>query len=85
MKEFIFVPVALAAILGMLTELQDLATDAQERTLEYAQDALNALDCAYEARPITECSPTITNPQFKEEIERTNSLLRQARLSQATD
>lgn len=79
MNEYIVVPVAIAAILGMLTELEDLTKDAQERTLQYAQDATAALDCAYQARPITDCAPGITNPDFTQEIERTNKLLQESR------
>ena len=79
MKELFVVPVALATILGMVAELELLATDAQERTLQYAEDTLNALDCAYEARPITECSPGITNPDFEEQIKQTNKLLKETK------
>ena len=79
MKELVLVPVAIAAILGMVTELQDLAQDAQDRTLQYTTDATAALDCAYQARPLTECAPGITNDEFTEEIQRTNQLLKQAR------
>lgn len=78
MKELVAVPIVIAGLLGMLAELQDLSDDAQQRTLEYAQDATAALDCAYQARPLTDCSPGITNPDFSEEITRTNQLLEEA-------
>ncbi|MFT4250311.1 MAG: hypothetical protein ACMXYD_03040 [Candidatus Woesearchaeota archaeon] len=79
MKEYILVPVLIASILGVALELEELGMQASEKTLQFAQEAVSALDCAYEARPITECSPTITNTQFKEEIEQTNKLLQELR------
>ena len=79
MKEYILVPVLLAGILGVALELEELSIHASDKTLEFAQQAVSALDCAYEARPLTECSPEITNAQFREEIEQTNKLLEDLR------
>lgn len=78
MKELVFAPIAVAALLGMITELQDLAQDSQDRTLQYTQDVVDALDCAYQARPLTDCAPGITNDDFTQQIQETNNLLRKA-------
>lgn len=83
MTSFIYAPIAAAVILGFLVQIQDLSEQTSERTLEYAQDAVAALDCAYEARPITDCSPNIVGEDFKEEIEATNKLLEQIQAEQA--
>ena len=72
-------PIALIAIFGFLGELEDLSYQASDKTLQYTEDAVNALDCAFEARPLTECSPDITGPEFSEEIARTNALLTEMR------
>lgn len=65
------IPIALAVVFGMLSELEVLAYEVSDRTIEYADDAVRALDCAYEARPLTDCSPNLINPDFSAEIERT--------------
>ena len=75
----VYVPVILATLLGMAAEIEDLAYDVQDRTVQYATDATAALDCAYQARALTDCAPEITNKDFSQEIERTNALLEQAR------
>ncbi len=69
-------PIALIAIFGVLADLEALAYEVSERTVEFADDAVNALDCAYEARPLTKCSPGLINADFSEEIARTNEQLR---------
>lgn len=79
MKEYILVPVLLATFLGLAAEIEDLGEQTSDRTLKFAQDATNALDCAYQARPLTECSPDITSHDFSEEIEETNRLLKEVR------
>lgn len=78
MKELVFAPIAVAVLLGMVTELQDLAQDTQDRTLQYTQDVVDALECAYQASPLTDCAPGITNDDFSQQIKETNALLRKA-------
>ena len=75
MEELVIVPIAIALVLGLSTQLVDLAEDASERTARYAEDAVLALYSAYTARPLTACAPGITNARFSEEIARTNALL----------
>lgn len=75
MNDLIYAPVVAAILLGLAADFQDLGEDTTEKTARYAQDAVNALDCAYQARPLTECSPDLFNTEFTEEIERTNELL----------
>jgi hypothetical protein len=75
MNQYILTPVLIASLLGVLADLEDLSQDATQRTVEYTQSAVLALDCAYEARPLTECAPDITSPEFSEEIARTNQIL----------
>lgn len=79
MNELFYAPIVAALLLGTLTQLVDLGEQASDRTVAYAEDAVAALDCAYQARPITECSPDITNPDFAEEIQETNKLLEEIR------
>lgn len=68
-------PLTLLVVFGTLAELEELSYKASESAVEYAQDAINALDCAFKARPLTECSPNIMHPDYAEEIERTQALL----------
>jgi hypothetical protein len=73
----IAVPMLLIVSLSLatVTELHDIAQEASESTIAYAEDATAALDCAYTARPLDECSPDLFNEDFKEQAERTRAIL----------
>ncbi len=73
---FVGIPIALIVVFTTLSELEAHAYHVSERTIQFADDAVSALDCAYTARPLTECSPNLITADFSEEIERTHALLR---------
>jgi|AntRauTorcE11897_2_1112592.scaffolds.fasta_scaffold194635_1 hypothetical protein len=77
MKEYLLVPVIIASLMGVLTDLEDLSHQVSDKTVKFAQDATSALDCAYEARPLTECAPDITSKEFSDEIAQTNAILQE--------
>lgn len=61
--------------LGTLTQLQDLAQQSADKSIKYADDATNAIDCAYTARPLSDCSPDLFSTDFKAEAEQTKAIL----------
>ncbi len=85
MNEAVFVPTMLviSLTLATLTQLQDLAQDASDHAVAAAQDQVNALDCAYEARPLNECSPNIFSDRTSEDIARSQAILADLRSQQA--
>ena len=79
MKLLFFAPIVAALMLGTLAQLEDLSYDAQEKVLKHSSDAVAALDCAYEGRPLTDCAPDIVGTDYNEEIRRTNEILEDIR------
>ncbi len=65
----------LSLTLATLTQLQDIAESSSEKAIKYAEDMNGALDCAYQARPLDECSPDLFSEDFKEETARTQAIL----------
>ncbi len=58
----------LSLTLGTLTQITDLAEASSEKAVKYSEDMTNAIDCAYQARPLTECSPDLFSSDFKAEV-----------------
>lgn len=81
MKELVFAPVVVALLLGTLVELEALGNQASARTIEYSEDMVAALDCAYESRPLTDCSPGIygEDSEFTREIDELQEILSKVR------
>jgi hypothetical protein len=84
MNEAVFVPMVLVVTLTLatMTQLHDLAQDASDKAVAAATAHVAAIDCAYEARPLTECSPEIFSVDYTEEIERNQAILADLRESQ---
>ena len=68
--------------LATMTQLQDLAQDASDKAIAAATAQVNAIDCAYEARPLTDCSPDLFSQDFTDEIERSHAILADLQESQ---
>ena len=61
--------------LGTLTQLQDIAQHASQKAVKFADDSTNAIDCAYQARPLSDCSPDLFSTDFKQEAQQTQAIL----------
>ncbi len=72
----------LSLTLATLTQLQDLAQDASDKAVAAANDQVNALDCAYTARPLSECSPNIFSNNVDAEIVQSQAILADLRAQQ---
>jgi hypothetical protein len=75
MKELFLVPVILATFIGLAYELEDLSIEIQGKAIKQAQDMVLAMDCAIEARPLTECAPDIMSHSFADEMQRSQQIL----------
>lgn len=84
MDEVVFVPMVLVVTLTLatMTQLHDLAQDASDKAVAAATAHVAAIDCAYEARPLTDCSPEIFSADYTAEIERSQAILADLRASQ---
>ncbi len=75
MKYLLLTPAIIAMILGFAVELQAIAEDASSQTIEFSNNAADALECAYTARPLNECSKDIFSDKTTKEIAETRRIL----------
>lgn len=61
--------------LATLTQLEDLAQQSADKSIKFAEDSTKALDCAYTARPLSDCSPDLFSADFKAEVTETQRIL----------
>jgi hypothetical protein len=79
MKYLLLGPAAAAMVLAFAMQLTDIAESTQEKTIKYADDMNAALDCAFKGVDLSVCSPDLYNHDFKQDINRTESVLREIR------
>jgi hypothetical protein len=73
-KELVFVPAVAILVLGFMTQLSDIATSTSDKALNYADQMDSAVDCAFRAMPIEDCSPDLTKTTFEPETREVISL-----------
>jgi hypothetical protein len=85
MQESLYLPALLIISLsiGTAMELVDVAEVSAAKAVAYSEDMTVALDCAYTARPLDECSPDLFSTDFTEEADRTRAILEDLREQQA--
>jgi hypothetical protein len=74
--------VMLALMLTTMTQLEALAQESADKSVKYADDATNAIDCAYQARPLTDCSPDLFSTDFHDEMDESQRILDDLRSQQ---
>jgi len=74
MREIIILPVVGIMILGFLPQLLTIAESSQEKTIVFADDMNNAIDCATRGIALEICSPNLMAHDFNPEIEQTLEL-----------
>jgi len=77
-KELVYISYASAFVLiitGLFSNLYDIATETSDKTIIFADDMRNAIDCATRGISIYECSPNLGQEQFQEELEDTRELM----------
>lgn len=75
MKDLLFAPIALSIILGLMIQLVDVAESVSDKTIKYAKDMENALDCAFAGVNIGVCSPDLVKTDFTPELLQTQEFL----------
>jgi len=84
MQEGLYLPaiLILSLSIGVATELATVAEASAAKAVAYSEDMVIALDCAYTARPLDECSPNLFSTEFTEEADRTREILEDLRSQQ---
>ena len=84
MADNIIVPtiLVLSLTLGTLSQLTELAETSSAKAVQYSEDMTNAIDCAYTARPLSECSPNLFSTDFKEDVAQTQAILKEIKAQQ---
>jgi hypothetical protein len=67
------VPLILSLLIGVATELTEIAESASDKVINYAEDMENALDCAFVGIPIEVCSPNLVQTDFKQDLKDLNA------------
>lgn len=85
MQEGLYLPaiLVLSLSIGVVSELATVAEASATKAVAYSEDMVVALDCAYTARPLDECSPDLFSTDFTEEADRTRAILEDLRAQQA--
>ena len=69
------IPIFFALIIGMSVQLIDIADSTTAKTLDFAQDMSDAMDCAILGKDLSLCSPRLMEYDFTPEIKRTLNTL----------
>lgn len=77
----ISVPMITLLIIGMATQLVDIAEDASDKTLLYAEDMTSSIDCAYLGQPLKDCSNELTETDFKQDLSQVEQELKEMQKS----
>ena len=59
MVEYIYAPLLVMAITGMILPLVDLAETTNEKVMNHTSDMVDAVDCAFLGLDLSECSPNL--------------------------
>ena len=68
MKALLIIPLFIVLILGFVDELAGIAEDTINKTIMFAEDSNNALDCAFKGIDISLCSPNLMDISVKKEF-----------------
>ena len=68
-KALLTVPILIALLLVVASELEDIAESTADQALAFSADMSNAMPCATLGIPLAECSPELFNYDFTENKE----------------
>ncbi len=69
-KEMLAIPAITIVLLSYFSQMSELAENSADKAVDFAEDMNKAIDCATEARELSECSPNLFSQDFKEDIEK---------------
>jgi len=75
-RQLLILPPIILLILALVSQLMEIAESTSERTIEYANDMNDALDCAFRGINIRRCSPTLMNTTYEEEYKQFEDVLK---------
>jgi hypothetical protein len=64
-KEFIYAPIVAIILLGFALQISQIAQSAGGKVVNYADDMNKALECAFNAQSIYNCSPNLSKYDFE--------------------
>lgn len=84
-KALLILPIFLTTIIGIATQLENIAQDTGAKAIAFSDDMNNAMDCAARGIPIRECSPRLMEYDFSADLQEFQGTLYdiQEELSQA--
>lgn len=75
-KEIMYASIFAILLTSLFANLYSIAKDTSEKTVVFADDMKNAIECATRGISIYYCSPNLaSSEQFETELERTRHLL----------
>lgn len=74
-KELIYVSVFAILLTSLFANLYSIAKETSEKTVVFADDMKNAIDCATRGISIYYCSPDLDSEQFLDELNKTRAVL----------
>ncbi|MFW5991059.1 MAG: hypothetical protein ACOCQX_02410 [Candidatus Nanoarchaeia archaeon] len=70
-KEIFMYPALAILFLGFASQLMEIAESTSEKSVDFAYDMQNAVDCATKGVDMNECSPGLYEYEFDREMEDT--------------
>ncbi len=87
LRELMVVPLIGLVILGFTVDLAHIAQSTSAKALNYADQMNSAVDCAFQGRAISQCSPDLLSTSFEPDAQaftdRTEQYLAQIKELQA--
>ena len=65
MNTYVIIPIAVLILSGVALELSNIAEETSKKTVTFASDANDAVDCAIKGIPISECSARLTQREYQ--------------------
>ena len=70
-RAFLILPIFGIMFLAFASEMADIAQSTSDKTLDFAGDMENAVDCAVRGLPLEQCSPGIMGYDFTQDMNET--------------
>jgi len=75
MVEYIYAPLIVMTIAGLILPIVDLAETTNEKVINHTSDMVNAVDCAFAGVDLSICSPELLKHTPKEDLVEYNKII----------
>ncbi len=65
----IVIPVFIVLILGVATQMEDIAKETSDKAIAFSDDMNDAMDCAVRGVPVSQCSPQLFEYEFSADLD----------------